>query len=264
MSALGACDGGDSAMKKISVLLLALAILCSVLCLFVSADGGHLTDHAGLFTDEQIAELESAIRKAESGSKCDYFIITKVDEDPFAFSSNYELKDAELSAAGINKRGDNTVLLIIDRGDGRYCYHIYTHGNSYDYIDDAEFDDIWYAIDGIEDGEFLDNSLIWLKKSSEAYDESAENTVIIFIVVWVIVTVAAVVITISIVVSRYKMKIKPTNYPLDRYCKMKVTNDQDLFRGTFVTRRRIPRSNGGGHGGRGGGGISSGGSRARR
>jgi hypothetical protein len=63
------------------------------------------------------------------------------------------------------------------------------------------------------------------------------------------------------VYASYKAKKKSVDYPLDQFAKLELTSQDDVFVGSFVTKRVIQSSGGGGGGGssRGGGGGHAGG-----
>lgn len=182
------------------------------------------------------------------------------------YNSHYELKNSELQSAGVNKYDDNTVLLILTDGNGNYCYHIYTHGDSYDAIDNIEFDLIWDSLKSIEDGQFLEPALTFVTMSADAYNNT--NNIVVHYVSHIlfafILSLIAAGITVGVIASKYKLKIKPENYPVDKYCNLELTRNEDVFKGTFVSRRPISKNRGGSRGGGGGGGVTFGGSSARR
>jgi uncharacterized membrane protein YgcG len=61
--------------------------------------------------------------------------------------------------------------------------------------------------------------------------------------------------------AKYRMKRRPTNYPLDKYAKMELTDSSDEFITSRVSVRVVSSSGSGGRssGGRGGGGGHRGG-----
>ncbi|MBQ1260955.1 MAG: hypothetical protein IIX96_02990 [Clostridia bacterium] len=78
------------------------------------------------------------------------------------------------------------------------------------------------------------------------------------------ITVAAVIslliggIAATVVVVKYKRKLKSPSYPLERYARLSVTHASDKFLTRNVTRVKIQSSSGGGRSGGGGGGHRGG------
>ena len=57
-----------------------------------------------------------------------------------------------------------------------------------------------------------------------------------------IIAVVATAITVAIVVARYKTKLKAPIYPVDKYADLALTERQDVFLGSSVTRTRVSSS----------------------
>ncbi len=58
----------------------------------------------------------------------------------------------------------------------------------------------------------------------------------------IIAAVIAIVVCV-VIILRYKMKIKPTNYPLERYTNMLLTDSSDTFVGSYTRTRVINTQN---------------------
>ena len=54
--------------------------------------------------------------------------------------------------------------------------------------------------------------------------------------------IIAAIITGSCIIYSYKRKSRSDKYPLDRYAQLDLTHSNDIFTGSFVTRRRIKRN----------------------
>ena len=81
----------------------------------------------------------------------------------------------------------------------------------------------------------------------------------VLVVIAVIAAVVVCAITVSLITAKYKMKRNPTNYPLDRYAKLALTDSDDKFINKNVV--FVYTSSGNGSGGRVGGGGGFGGGR---
>ncbi len=241
--------------KRFAVILL-LAVLAVLFVLPASAstyaEETLLLDRADLLSDAEETQLRSRIVDFIQSTDCHLTVLTdtvRYDDD------NQPSILPSLSA-------NDLVLLTVSRVGGQYYYYLYTYGRADRNLTDSEVDDI------------LDHSAVYNNlKSGQIYDgisafaeitEKRINSDFFIepsdIVIAALVAVAVAGISCGIVAARYKMKLKPTNYPLDRFAKMELTEKSDIFTGSFVTKRRISTSSGGGsHSGRSGGGRSGGG-----
>jgi len=60
------------------------------------------------------------------------------------------------------------------------------------------------------------------------------------------------------VIIKYKTKQKSVSYPIDKYAKLKLSEKQDIFIGSSISKVRVQSSSGGSRGGRSGGGHRGG------
>ena len=63
-----------------------------------------------------------------------------------------------------------------------------------------------------------------------------------FLIYGITAGVVAVGITVAVVVYNYKKKLQSEKYPLNKYANLDLTDRQDIFTGSFITRRRINRN----------------------
>lgn len=77
----------------------------------------------------------------------------------------------------------------------------------------------------------------------QASDGSSDFNLVIALVVGISVGLISVIVTVIIVVYTYKKKLKSEKYPLNRYSTLDLTDQRDIFTGSFVTRRRINNNN---------------------
>lgn len=70
-------------------------------------------------------------------------------------------------------------------------------------------------------------------------------------------------VTVAVVCAKYRMRLRETNYPLERFAKLDLKEREDIFLHTTVTRRRLqsPAGKSGGSGGSSGSSGRSGGGR---
>ena len=242
-------------MKKASLMPLVIALIVALLTLPVFAttyaEDSLIIDKADMLTEAEetalIAKMTEFIKKTD----CHITVITDtVGYDNYATPT--ELNDLQ---------ADNLVLLTVSYVSGEYFYYLYTYGKAYSRISDKDVNiilDAGAVYNNLKSGNIYEGLTAFVEKTQPrtmAFAIKAED-----IVPMIVVSLIVAIICCAIVIARYKMKLKPTNYPLDRFAKLDLTEERDIFTGSFVTKRRISSSSGGsGRSGGGGGGRSGGG-----
>ena len=212
-----------------------------------------LIDNADLLTDDEEQRLLADIVDFIEATDCHLAILTDtVRYDYYTTPAVLDLLSAK-----------DLVLLTVSYTGGQYYYYLYTYGKANSRLSDHDVNVILDA-DAVYDN--LKGGNIY--EGLEAFISKTENRTRAFALKFaylpaiLLVSLVAAAICCGIVVARYKMKLKPTNYPLDRFAKLELTERQDIFTGSFVTKHHINTSSGGGGrsgGGRSGGGRSGGG-----
>lgn len=162
--------------------------------------------------------------------------------------------------------GEAAVVLVIDGAPGSYYYEMFTFNGADDLFSDGDVDDILDADDvyyNIKRGSLYAgcSAFFDLCRQVIAEEIAAQNAFPWYAVIaGVIGGVLIGGITVLCVFLSYRKKRHGESYPLDRYAGLQLTEQQDRFVGSYVTRVRIQSNSGGGSGGRG----FSGGSRGRR
>jgi len=250
--------------RKHSVRLLSRFCLCLVLCLALlpllsfaaSADAAadsRVIDQTGVMSD---AVLESLSRLAASEStRCNVplcAVVTKdASYDQYTFMNHYGFSSS-----------DDLLLLIVfyDVDETTWYYDLYTFGRAADEITNREVDDLLDAADvynNLKSGRTEEGLRAFLPLAAEAIltkRKAPVGKVVAFSLIGGLLIGG---VAVLIVALRYRMKIKPTNYPLDKYARLKPGAANDTFIGSSVTSYRISSSSGGGggsgsHGGGGG------------
>lgn len=235
-------------IKKIYVFVLFIFIIfMSVASLSVSAEiYGTVIDDANIFNNQEKQDIKNAI---SSVSEMKIYIVTTNDA---VFRENTLLSLIER---------DNCIALTINMKTREY--DIYTYGQADSNITDSEIRKLESAVEGkLKDGEYAEAVLAFVKKAGIAYKGELKTDIGLIILVSLGISIVIAITTCSIVVAKYKMKMRPTNYPLDKYAKMQLKNKEDVLVGKFVTTRRIQTNSspaGGSKGGTGGGGHRGGG-----
>lgn len=235
-------------IKRISIFIFCVFIITlSVASVPIfSLSYGDVIDDARLFNNQEKADIRNAI-SAVSGTKI--YIVTTNDK---LFNENTLIAKIE---------NDNCIALTINMNKREYDIYIYGQANSN--ITYKEVERLETAVEGkLSNGDYAKAALVFIKKAGIAYNGNLKIDIGLTILVSLGISVVIAIITCSIVIAKYKMKMRPTNYPLDKYAKMQIINKEDVFVGKFVTTRRIQTntsSSGGSRSGGGGGGHRGGG-----
>ena len=230
-----------------------LAILITAFILPASAttyaEETLLIDHADLLTEAEEQRLVNDIMGFIEKTDCHLTILT--DTVRYDYYNTPAVLDV-ISAKDL-------VVLTVSYTGGQYYYYLYTYGKADSRLSNGDVNAILDAdavYDNLKGGNIYDGLVAFIDKT--------ENRVGVFSLKFeylptiILVSLVAAAICCGIVAARYKMKLKPTNYPLDRFATLELTERQDIFTGSFVTKRHINTSSGG-SGGRAGGGRSGGG-----
>ena len=219
-------------------------------------------DRADLLTVAEDNALNSEVLDVwASMDECGFFVAThkmKHSYDPYYTGEDF-LSDRDFSYH------EDLVILIITLDSGTYYYDMYYYGKAEWNISDKEVD---YILDhddvykNIKSGKLVEGASAFMALAAQAYEGRIAGASYASIVM-VSMIIALVIGGIACwgVWRSYKMKKKSVDYPLDRFAKMSLTDQNDVFKGAFVTKRVIQTNSGGGHGG-GGGGRGGGGGHA--
>ncbi|WP_321383438.1 TPM domain-containing protein [uncultured Enterococcus sp.] len=251
-------------------LVLAIAVFSFLLSfpLSVHASDNTVDDQAGLFTSDEIQQLNDKAASIEKKSKAEIFIVTTDDsnKDPYKFADYYLL-----DTIGKDKNG---IIFYIDMNNREFV--ISRSGNMIDYLNDARtesaLDDIEYFMNdqdyfGAADSYLVSVNTFFDKGVPKGHyrvdSETGEITYYKSLtpVEIILAIVGAGVIAggfVLLSISKYKLKFGGGyNYPVKEKSSLQLTEKEDRFINSFVTTRHIPRNNSGGGGGSGSGGGGS-------
>jgi hypothetical protein len=212
-------------LKIISVFVIALlALLCFFGCGEVE---NAVSDRADALSAADEAKIMSAVRGA--GSSRFFVVIYDSRADGFfdgrAFLRTYGLD-----------REDNAVIFVADvKGDAPvYSAHIYGRA-----ADRMPYGGLDLALSEIAREKNI-------AVAAEKFIVNVNSEVALpWLSIIVIALVSGVVIggiVCGIAVARYKMKIRPTNYPLEHYTRLNLTEREDRFLNRHVTKVRVQSS----------------------
>ena len=253
-------------MKK-SILMLAVLLLLPAVLLTIPAaaeDQRVIFDNGGFLntdTEEELTEL--ALEKAEE-TGCDFYVVTHEmrHEDDEYWGEDF------LEDEGLSENAD-IIILIITLDDGTYYYDLYLYGDAWDKVPKRErnylldHDEVY---DNLKGGRLKAGIIAFLNVGAELYEgenagyEAYEKSFRVKLLIFSLI-IAAVLAFVACfgVYKSYTAKKKSVDYPLEHFAKMDLKDKEDIFAGSFVTKRVIQTNSGGGGGGRGGGGGHGGG-----
>lgn len=253
-------------MKK-SILMLAVLLLLPAVLLTIPAaaeDQRVIFDNGGFLNTDTEEELTAlALEKAEE-TGCDFYVVThKMRHDDDEYWGEDFLEDE-----GLSENAD-IIILIITLDDGTYYYDLYLYGDAWDKVPKRErnylldHDEVY---DNLKGGRLKAGIIAFLNVGAELYEgenagyEAYEKSFRVKLLIFSLI-IAAVLAFVACfgVYKSYTAKKKSVDYPLEHFAKMDLKDKEDIFAGSFVTRRVIQTSSGGGGGGRGGGGGHGGG-----
>ncbi|MBQ8440665.1 MAG: TPM domain-containing protein [Clostridia bacterium] len=253
-------------MKK-SILMLAVLLLLPAVLLTIPAaaeDQRVIFDNGGFLNTDTEEELTAlALEKAEE-TGCDFYIVTHEmrHEDDEYWGEDF------LEDEGLSENAD-IIILIITLDDGTYYYDLYLYGDAWDKVPKRErnylldHDEVY---DNLKGGRLKAGIIAFLNVGAELYEgenagyEAYEKSFRVKLLIFSLI-IAAVLAFVACfgVYKSYTAKKKSVDYPLEHFAKMDLKDKEDIFAGSFVTRRVIQTNSGGGGGGRGGGGGHGGG-----
>lgn len=69
--------------------------------------------------------------------------------------------------------------------------------------------------------------------------EAGSSNVLTVVLIALGVAILAAIVCVVLVILKYKMKLQPTNYPLDKFTHTEITGSSDIFVTSHVTRVKI-------------------------
>ncbi len=169
---------------------------------------------------------------------------------------------------GLNENSD-AVVLVVRTLDSTYYYDMYTYGKANDVFSDTAVDEIlddpdvyqnlksgkvfdgysaFYSACHVFTGDYEQEELAREQARAEREARAPMEALLCALVVGVL----AGGISVLCVFLAYRRKRHGESYPLDRYAKLHLTQCEDVFVGSYVTRVRVQSSSGGSRGGGGG------------
>lgn len=254
--------------RKIFLCLLACVLMASMLLQPVFAAKASQSplvfDKGELLSEEEEQSLQALAKESTEQTGCTFCVATYKAYD---YRDEYWGEDFLSEYAYSYGLADNSgiVLLIVTKDRGEFFYDLYLYGDADRKIKSHEVDLILddEGVLNIKRGDLEGGIESFLQIATEAYEVQLGHYYLKLFLICLAIALFFGFITCFSVYKSYTAKRKSVDYPLDRYAKLELTEQADLFAGSFVTRRIIQSSSGhgggGGGGGRGGGGGHAGG-----
>ncbi len=241
---------------------LSLLLLCFALPTAASTAESRLYDRAGLLRVGDYDRINQALQDAivATDGECELYVATHMLDSGVVWEDDFYIGEEFLREHGLSAR-DNIILLIITWDSGVYHYNLYLYGRAENRISQKEADYILdhdTVFDNIKGGRLTEGITAFAELSAKAYTGRVGASYGVIVAVSAAIALVIGIIACVCVKVKYGMKHRSVDYPLDHFAKLNLTEQNDIFKGSFVTRRVIQSSSGGGRSGGGGGGRGGG------
>lgn len=219
-------------------------------------------DLAGLLSENEISEIEAAANEFHKNTKCNIYIVTE-NKTPYNSYNSVNYWGENFINEYLNGKAGNSVILIISN-NRTHNYNMYTYGKCNRRISDSEVNEIL-------DAPLVFDNLKNAKNYSSAITEFISMSAVackarigLAIVIALLFSVPITAICAACIIYSYRKKLRSEKYPLNRFANLTLTESNDIFMGTFVTKRIISQNNGSSRGNFGGGRSGGGGGAGHR
>lgn len=247
-------------MKKLIIISLSL-LLVAAFMLPAAAQSAGIIDGASLLTPAEIGRISAAA--VDANGLCFYLVTQRVSSrDDIPSDNRME------SICGITQN-DAAVVLLISVVGSSYYYDMYTYNDADDMFSNSDVDTVLDAplvYNNLKTGNIEAGALAFFGECSKISTTYAEKQAakerrapLVAVILGVVLGALAGGGAVLGVFLYYRKKQHGDSYPLDRYAKLHLTDAQDRFVGSYITRTRVQSNSGGG-----GGGGSRGGHRGGR
>ena len=246
--------------------VLICALLTVALLLPASAEGQdpsqRIYDRADFLSDAEEERLEALAAEKATYGGCPIYVATHNMYVEGYYQGRYP-GEKFLRDHGLSSKSD-LILLVVTLDRGTYYYDLYLYGDAWDRINSKEVDYILDAdgvYDNLKGGRLEAGLTAFMGLSAQGYKGRVGASYGVIIAVTLTISLLIGFFSCLGVYHSYKAKKKSVDYPLDQFAKLELTKEEDVFVGSFVTKRVIQSSGGGGGGGssHGGGGGHAGG-----
>ncbi len=269
------CTFDDGRVIYMVMILLLLSLLCVPAC----AEHAPVLDHAGVYTDQEIAEMETIINELISAYQMDIGVLTTRDVPDSQGDDSVTVRYADdfFDLNGYGMGEDRAGVLFILDMQNRYNY-LSTAGTMADYLNDHRISEILdSAEESLYEGNYGEAMLAQLRKLGQFLREGIEEGQFRYdqetgrrltglynkltnaeAVVSVLAGLIVACIAYFVIQCFYLLKGKTYKYPLNAdNVSVNMTKNEEQFLRETVSRSRISTDSGSGSRSGGGGGRGS-------
>ena len=197
------------------VFALAILMICAALLVSCGDDAGErIVDSADILSEAD----ESAVEKAISGAGNSNFYVVTCDSAVDGFFDGRDFLDER----GMD-REDDVVIFVIDVNGGYPTFSACVYGRADERMADGGLDRA--LREAGKSSDLASGAVAFIEK----VDEEIATPWLMIIGIALLAGVAVGGAVCGIAVARYKMKLRPTNYPLEHYTSSELTDRHDIF-----------------------------------
>lgn len=249
-------------MKRTLAILLSVMTLLAALCLTCAAEGDlrYVFDESSHLSAYQATELNRKLSDArELLGGADIVVIVTDD-----FDSDVK---TQLARHGYASSDKDVIGLTVFCSGTTYEFDIGTWGSMSDTLSVKRLNQIMDVIEAdVKAGRLFEGACKFVDATAEQYAKAIKkqnrNPFLVALPVALVIGVVAGGVAVLCVVFSYRKKNRTPSYPLDRFARLYLSVERDVFLGSSVVKTKIVQSSSsGGSRGGGGGGFHSAGRR---
>ena len=229
--------------KKVTISLCVAVLLCALLPFgsVFAASSQRVYDQAGLFTTEEVTELEKSVAEHRESTNLDIVIVT-TDDTMGKTSRDYADDFYDYNGFGVGD--DNSgVLLLIDM-DNRMAY-MSTTGKAIQIFTDDTIQAITDRVAScLGDGNYAEGVRVFLNEVEDCVNPNILGMILVCLVIGIV----GGAIAVASVWYKYTHGHKVDQYELSENSSIQLAGREDVFLRRYVTSRNISNNNSGGGG----------------
>ncbi len=250
-------------MKRTCAILLSALMLLAALCVtsaaadsqrYVFDERNHLSAYEATELNRKLSDARELLGGAD--------IVVIVTDD---FDSDVQ---TQLALHGYASPDRDVIGLTVFCSGTIYEFDIGTWGSMSDTLSVKRLNQIMDVIEAdVKAGRLFEGACKFVDATVERYTKEIEkanrNSFLVVLPVALVIGVVAGGVAVLCVFFSYRKKNRTPSYPLDRFARLYLSVERDVFLGSSVIKTKIVEntSSGGSHGGGGGGGFHSAGRR---
>lgn len=241
-------------VKKIFACVLLVILSFSVTAFAMAKSVDYLRDGAEILDSE--ASLET--RLDEASLELGVYVVVATTDISYGGAVD-EAGRKYCYEAGLNHISDDVILLVINMEDR--MYDIFLWGEPYFNISTSQVNSILDDMESqMREGDYDGAIRVFINNILDLQVLQDEEEGLVYIGSYALVGLIVMVVTfgvfVGVVTLKYKMKLTPTNYPLEEFTRLDLKDRDDIFLSRNVTKTVVQSSGssrGGSRGGHAGG-----------